>query len=335
MKNTINSESGFGELSNFNMESEKDGKAKINNTMVYLLAAVLIALIIFIAVDKLGGSVSSSEMKNRAEGFINTQLIPEGGVSVDSLKKESGIYVAEVTYQGQSIPLYFTTDGKFISPGKPLYDLTSTNQPVMGNNAANSNTNANAPQGDIKSDKPVAEAFIFSYCPYGLQFEKALFPAYDLLKNKVDFRIVAIGAMHGEFEKVETLRQISIEKLYEKDKLFSYLKEFNMNTNMGNCRGDDSCLNKYLPSIYAKIGADKTKIENYMKSDAEKIYNEQNARANSLGIGGSPTFVINGVQVQVNRDANSIKEAICKAFNTAPSECLQMLSTQSASPGFG
>ena len=72
-----------------------------------------------------------------------------------------------------------------------------------------------------------------------------------------------------------------------------------------------------------------------MKSDATKIYNEQNARANSLGVGGSPTFIINGAQVQVSRTAESIKEAVCNAFNTKPEECSQSLSTQSANPGFG
>ena len=203
----------------------------------------------------------------------------------------------------------------------------------MGNNVANSNINA--PKGVIKSDKPIVETFVFSYCPYGLQFEKALFPAYDLLKDKADFRIVAIGAMHGEFEKTESLRQISIENIYGKDKLFSYLKEFDINGDIGSCSGDESCLNNYLPDVYKKLSIDKTKIENYMKTNAEKIYNEQNARANSLGVGGSPTFIINGAQVQVSRTAESIKEAVCNAFNTKPEECSQSLSTQSANPGFG
>ena len=72
-----------------------------------------------------------------------------------------------------------------------------------------------------------------------------------------------------------------------------------------------------------------------MKTNAEKIYNEQNQRASSLGVLGSPTFIINGAQVQIDRNPNSIKEAVCNAFSTKPEECNKSLSTQSASSGFG
>jgi hypothetical protein len=58
-------------------------------------------------------------------------------------------------------------------------------------------------------------------------------------------------------------------------------------------------------------------------------------KAKSLGIGGSPTFVINGAKVQVSRSADAIKTAICNAFINAPSECGQSLSTNAASAGFG
>jgi len=155
------------------------------------------------------------------------------------------------------------------------------------------------------------------------------------LKDKADINIVAIGAMHGEFEKQETLRQISIEQLYGKDKLFAYLKEFDTNTDIGSCSGDDTCLNKYLPAIYTKLGISKSKVDAYMKSSAEDIYNQQMERASSLGISGSPTFVINGVEVQVGRTSEAIKSAVCDAFNTAPSECEEALSTAAASAGFG
>lgn len=322
MEHTINSESEI-----------KEHKTKFNvwliSSVILGIAVIILLGIIFFKGGLTGNVVSENEAGNVIVSYLNAQT--GGGVEFVSSTDKGYLYEVKVKYQGQEIPVYSTKDGKyFIQSAVPL-----TDQPVMGNNVANSNTNANAPQGVAKSDKPVAEAFIFSYCPYGLQFEKALFSAYDLLKDKVDFRIVAIGAMHGEFEHIESLRQISIEQTYGKDKLFSYLKEFDINNNIGSCRGDESCLNKYLPDIYKKLSIDKTKVENYMKSDAEKIYNEQNARANSLGVGGSPTFVVNGVQVQVNRDSNSIKEAVCNAFNNKPSECSQSLSTQSASSGFG
>jgi len=123
--------------------------------------------------------------------------------------------------------------------------------------------------------------------------------------------------------------------MYGRDKLFAYLAEFAANINIGSCNGDSTCLNNYLPALYTKLGIDKTKVENYMKTSAEKIYNEQVAESNSLGISGSPTFVINGVKISVSRTADEIKTAVCFAFNTAPSECSQTLSTTSPSAGFG
>lgn len=322
MEHTINSGDGI-----------KSHKVKFN---VWLVSSVVLgfAVIVLIGMVFFKGGLTGNVISGDDAGRSLVQYLNQktnGGVEFVSFSDKGYLYEVKVKYQGQEIPVYSTKDGKyFVQNAVPL-----TDQPVMGNNVANSNANVNAPKGVAKSDKPVAEAFIFSYCPYGLQFEKALFPVYDLLKDKADFRIVAIGAMHGEFERIESLRQISIEQMYGKDKLFSYLKEFDKNSDISACRGEENCLTKYLPNIYNRLSIDKTKVENYMKSDAEKIYNEQNARANSLGIGGSPTFVVNGVQVQVNRDPNSIKEAVCDSFNNQPSGCSQSLSTQSASPGFG
>ncbi|MDP3026236.1 MAG: DsbA family protein [Nanoarchaeota archaeon] len=314
-------------------EEHRAVKSIRNNSWIAVSIVLGIAVIILLFIVLRGGiaenAISGDDAGKSLVQYLNQKT--NGGVEFVSSADKGFLYEVKVKYQDQEMPVYITKDGRYFVQGA----TSLTDEPVMQKDVANSNTNVNALQEVAKSDKPVVEAFIFSYCPYGLQFEKALFPVYDLLKNKADFRIVAIGAMHGEFEKVETLRQISIEQLYNEDKLFAYLKEFNANENIGSCRGEDTCLDKYLPAIYSKLGIDKTKVENYMNSDAGKIYDEQNARANELGVSGSPTFVINGAQVQVSRSPDAIKEAVCEAFNTKPGECSQSLSTQSASPGFG
>jgi len=292
-----------------------------------ILAIIVIALLVYMFLGKgiTGNVISENDANTKIVDYLNSKT--GGGVTPVSTKDIGNLYEITVSYQGNNVPVYVTKDGGYFVQGAiPITgDVINTD----------TDTNQDAPQDVVKSDKPVVEAFIFSYCPYGLQFEKALFPVYDLLKNKADINIVAIGAMHGEYEKIETLRQISIEQLYGKDKLFSYLKEFDINVDISSCRGDDACLNKYLPNIYKKLSIDKTKIESYMKSGAEKFYQEQNTRASGLGIGGSPTFVINGAEVQVNRTPDSIKSAVCNAFTTTPGECSTTLSTASASAGFG
>ncbi len=324
MEHTINSDYGI-----------KEHKSRLNvwlvSSTILGIIAIILLFVLFIGVSGIvGKSIDSNAAGQKVIEFAKAQGTDAKLVRVD---KKDSLFEVVLSMQGKEVPVYVTLDGKNLATGL----IPLTNQPVMGNNAANTNTNTNTntPKDAPKADKPIVEAFVFSYCPYGLQFEKALFPVYDLLKNKADINIVYIGAMHGEFEHVESLRQISILKLYDKDKLFAYLKEFDTNTNIGSCSGDATCLDKYLPAIYTKLGIDKAKIEAYMANSAEKIYQDDQARASQLGIGGSPTFVINGVQVQVNRSPDAIEKAVCNAFTTSPSECSETLSTTAASPGFG
>src|SRR3989344_3301377 len=274
-------------LNTSKMENEinSEENSKKSNINIWQITAIILAIsvmiLLFMTFKGENTEISSKVISADEAGkglvqFLNQKT--NGGLEfVSSIDKDS-LYEVKIKYQGKEIPVYTTKDGKYFIQGiTPL-----TGELVMQKDVAKPNTNTLI---DVsKSDKPVVEAFVFSYCPYGLQFEKALFPAYNLLKDKADFRIVAIGAMHGEYEKTESLRQI--------------------------------------------------KIENYMKTNAEKIYNEQNQRASSLGVLGSPTFIINGAQVQIDRNPNSIKEAVCNAFSTKPEECNKSLSTQSASSGF-
>lgn len=325
----------FEEKGNVRIDNSPDSKLnKVKKNMKknpwMITSSILGVIIVILLIVVFRGGVTGNVVKgddagNKIAEFLNGRT--GGGVEYVSYQDIGSLYEVTVKYQGQDVPVFVTKDGDYFVQGAV---------PITGDATATTNDTQKQQATEVpKSDKPKVEAFIFSYCPYGLQFEKALMPVYDLLKDKADINIVAIGAMHGEFEKTETLRQISIEKLYNRDKLFAYLKEFDTNTNIGSCSGDAACLNKYLPTIYSKLGIDKAKVEAYMKSSAEKIYEEQNSRASGLGIGGSPTFVINNVEAQVSRTPDSIKEAVCNAFNTKPSECDQKLSTESMSAGFG
>ena len=292
--------------------------------LISIVLGIAVLILLFIV---LKGGITGNAVKGDAAGqnLINFAEAQGRNLTINEISDEGSFYAISFTIDGKDSATYVTKDGKYLI--SPQAQLTGD---------AVDNTDVSAESVEVpKSDKPKVQAFIFSYCPFGLQFEKALVPVYNLLKNKADISIVAIGAMHGEFEKIESLRQISIEQIYGRDKLFAYLTEFNANTNIGSCNGDATCLNKYLPAIYTKLGIDKTKVENYMETSAEKIYDAQGAEASSLGISGSPTFVINGVQTSVSRNADAIKTAVCSAFNTAPSECSQTLSTASPSAGFG
>lgn len=293
----------------------------------WILTTIFLVIIIVVYLFARGLALGGHTITGSAAVENLISFAEEQGIVLEDVKVKDmeSFYALNFLVEGQEQNVYLTKDGKYMI--QPQIALAGEDIDEL----ANAGNNVEIP----KSDKPKVEAFVFSYCPYGLQFEKALIPVYELLGKKADFEIVAIGAMHGEYEKVESLRQISIEQLYGKDKLFAYLKEFVYNTNIGSCDGEASCLEKYLPSIYTKLGLDKAKIENYMKTNAEIYYNEQGAKARSLNIGGSPTFAINGEQVQVSRTSEAIRQAVCSAFNKAPSECSGSLSSSAYSAGFG
>jgi protein-disulfide isomerase len=270
----------------------------------WMVISIILAVLLVVAVFMIFRSNSGiSETKAADKLLENLNGMVGGGVTLINTSSLGSLYEVSVSYQGQAIPVYITKDGKYMAVG---VQEIKTGAAVNASNTANASTaNPSTPAKEVtKSDKPVVQAFVFAYCPYGLQFEKALSPVYDLLKNKADINIVFIGAMHDPsscsgatcFEKTESLRQISILKLYGKDKLFAYLKEFDTNANIGSCSGDATCLDKYLPAIYTKLAINKANVDTYMTANAPQVYSDNMARAKTLGISGSPTFVINGVQ---------------------------------------
>lgn len=294
------------------------------------VAGVLLVLLIIVSILAFTGKGDSvSSIQGKVVAFAEEQDV---SLEIQNITlKGNNLYEVNVLVEGQAFPLYVTKDGNFLFQAY-LFDLKPSSA-ITGNAVKDSSATTEVP----KTDKPVVEAFVFSYCPYGLQFQKALLPAYNLLKNKADIELVAIGAMHGEFEKQESLRQIAIQELYGKDKLWQYLEKFMAETDLGEgtCRQEASCTDPIVNGIMKQLGIDSAKVSAYMKSNSEKIYNEQNDRSAELGISGSPTFVINGVQVSVSRSPDAVKQAICDAFTTAPSECSTTLSTTQSSSWFG
>lgn len=267
-----------------------------------------------------GNTISANSAGEKLLNFYTEMGI--SGLTIDSVKEVSGLYQVNLIYKEETIPMYMTKDGKNLIPGEALSPLEQISD--------DQTTQEEVP----KSDKPSVELYVFTYCPYGLQMEKAMIPAIKLLGNKIDFRIRQIGAMHGDFEKVEAERQLCIEKEYP-EKFLDYVLAFGENTEIGTCSGDATCLAPKLNTLFSKLGIDATKIESCMKSDGETLYNAEVQNAQSKGISGSPGLVINSVQTQSSRSSEAVKGVICSAFNDIPSECSTTLSTEQASAGFG
>ncbi len=287
-----------------------------------ICGVLIIALLISTVSGGLMGNISSAAAGEKLLSFYEAAGVQN--LTVASVKEVSGLYQVNLDYKGQTVPIYVTKDGKNLIPEASITPLDTSS----------SSSNSNTQQTTVpKSDKPKVELYVFSYCPYGTQTEKAIIPVVKLLGDKIDFTIRQIGAMHGDFEKVEAQRQLCIEKNYP-DKYLDYVLAFDTDSSCPT--GDATCVATKTGSIFSKLGIDASKINSCMPSDGLTMYNSEEQNAQKQGVSGSPTLIINGVDASVNdRSSEGIKGTICATFNNAPSECSQKLDTNQASPGFG
>jgi len=172
------------------------------------------------------------------------------------------------------------------------------------------------------------ELFVMSYCPYGLQMQKAFVPVMELLGDKIDVEVKFVDyILHGEKEATENTRQYCIQK-NQPEKYLGFLKCFAGSGEI------DSCM--------ASAGVDKTATESCMAEATQEfgisgtnypIHTEENTK---YGVQGSPTLVINGAVVSpATRSPEAVKDLICSAFIDAPAECDMELDNATASSGFG
>jgi len=196
------------------------------------------------------------------------------------------------------------------------------------------------PENLTKTDKPVVELFVMTHCPYGTQMEKGILPVADALGKKIDFAIKFNDyAMHGEKELDESLTQYCIQK-EENSKFRTYLSCFLKDSAKGaECLESANVNKSKLATCVEKTDKAFSVKENFKNNKDFRgtfpgfnVQKEDNAKYN---VGGSPTLVINGQEVQSGRDSASLLKTICSAFKTQPKECETTLSSETPAPGFG
>ncbi len=288
-----------------------------------IFGVIVLVLLISTVTGGLTGNLSSNAAGQRLLQFY--QSVGIQNLSVSDVKDVSGLYQVDLLYNGKTIPVYITKDGKSFTESLTPLSLPSD---TSSSSSSSSSSNQQVP----KSDKPKVELYVFAYCPYGIQMEKAMIPVVKLFGNQIDFAIRQIGAMHGDFEQVEAQRQLCINKYYP-DKYLDYVLAFDSDSSCST--GDATCVATKTTSIYAKLGIDASKINSCMTSEAPAMYNAEEQNAQAQGVSGSPTLIINGVVSNADRSEEGVKGAICSAFNNVPSLCSQTLSTTQESPGFG
>lgn len=315
------------EKTNFNSGKRLKAQPWIISTVI--LAAVIVIILLGGFGSITGGAIgvaSKADVETKILDFVKSQT----GETVEIVDSgyENGLYTVTVLYQGREIPLYTTADGENLVQGVTPFS-------VLLDAASATDTPTQTQTAVPKTDKPAVELYVFTYCPYGTQAEKGIIPAIRALGNKVDFKIRQIGAMHGEHEQLEAQRQLCIEKNYP-TKFLDYVLAFASDSAIGACGSDKTCSEPLVKAIYTKLGIDAAKIDACIPKEGLTMYNTEVSNAQSKGVSGSPTLIINGVKSNAGRDSASYLTGICSAFNTAPTtECGKTLSNASPSPGFG
>lgn len=301
-------------------------------SLIALLVIVVLSSLISTLVFVFPRGVDRRENAHieKAMTFINGILSAQNTIAeLVSWKKESGMYKMNLKVKDQEVIVFLSSDGRylFLTPGIDLWSLTKAP------------TEASSPQQEAtstpeKRDRPDVKLFVMSYCPYGIQMEKALFPVYDLLKDKVDFQIYFVNyILHGEKEMLENLRQYCIQK-EDREGFFNYLKCFDRTGNYSECLKEAKIDEKKISQCMDDTDKEFKLKDQFSKTEPPPfpIHNDLNLRYN---VRASPTFVLNDILVDIERSPQKIKEAICNGFNTPPEECNQNLSTAIPSPGLG
>jgi hypothetical protein len=187
---------------------------------------------------------------------------------------------------------------------------------------------------------PTANAFIMSYCPYGLQFLKAYIPVIELLGKDANLMVNFVDyAMHGEKEIIENNRMYCIQ-YHQNDKFTAYLRCFVQSGDAAACIESADIDSKKLESCMEDLDSEYgiTALFNDQSTWSGGSYPQYPVEAelnNLYGVGGSPTFVLEGTPVSVNRSPEAIKQAVCSVFASAPAACNTVLSSTAEQPSFG
>ncbi len=183
-----------------------------------------------------------------------------------------------------------------------------------------------------RTDSPgQIDLFVMSQCPYGVAAENAmkeLFTNFPTLKVNINFIANDNGdgtfsSLHGQAEVDENIRQLCIIK-NAPTKYWTYLDCFNKDYRNA-ATTSDACLKT--------AGIDAAIIKTCATGTEGKTLLSENIKtANTLGIGASPTLMINNrYEESWGGSSQGIKSAFCK-YNQGLTGCENTLSSTSAVP---
>lgn len=286
--------------------------------------------------------MSDNEIANKAVDYINNSGLSATPVSIVNVSEESGLVKIKIKIGTSEFDSYATKDGKLLFPQAfDMSDSDSSGSSDQNTNAGSGQTAEEIIAAMQKSDKPVVDAFIVSRCPFGLQMQRMVADAISsvpLLAQYVNIKYIGdvsgstITSMHGDAEAQENLRQICIRD-EQPTKYWNYVS-CQMKT--GDTAGCQTSAGISADQLSACIST-PTRGVAYAQKDFDL--------ANQYGVSGSPTLIVNGVEVSEftsdnqpvfgsSRSSDEIKTVVCEASNIKPSFCSIQINTAQAAASF-
>lgn len=321
-------------------------KQSLFSTGMLLGAVIIIAIAVLFGIYLLAGSggavtaIPPQTCGQQVIAYLNANVVAQGTTAeLGTVREANGVYEIITRYQGNDIQIYATRDCKLLFTS--VYPLDSSNTCGMtpGTCSPSAPQPTPTPVSPVKTARPSAELYVMSFCPYGIQAEKAILPVVSLLGKKADIRIRyivtvkgdsigSVQSLHGNTESVEDARQLCILKQVP-EKFWQYLSAF-----------DDQCypiwnnpaqLSECQKNVTIAQGIPADRIDQCASgSEVIGMLRADEQLAEASGATASPTLLINGQVYQGSRTPEAYKQAICAHFDNKPAECDTVLSAQSA-----
>lgn len=295
---------------------------------IYLLGILTLAVILTAGCDYKIAKKDTGIGAEAAKAKVEKLIADSGGTAtVKEVTEDGDLYKITVSANGQDQPVYITKDGtKLIQQAVSFEDIEKQKAEAK---KQEEDLNKEIP----KTDKPVVDLYVMSFCPYGNKAEDTLKSVYNLLKSKVDFnfRYIVnaeggkITSLHGQPEVDQNEREACVLKNYGKDRWLDFVTY--INKNCGTVQLAGACWEAGAKSL----GINTAKISACVASEGTALMTADAAASNMADAGGSPTMIINGIKTKtVSQYGNSeaYKKTICGAFNAAPEECSKVLGTE-------
>jgi protein-disulfide isomerase len=278
---------------------EKDiriSKIKLWQIISIILLVISLALLFIGDFKKTGNVISEKEASESIAGYLNS--LTGGGITLSNSRDLGNIYEVNVLYQGQAIPVFITKDGKyFIQEAIPMSTLN--------NQAGTPTTQTTQPPTQITIDETMVEkapylgsedapVTIIDFSDYQCGFcERHHFETFPLIKQdyidtgKVKYVFmdyISVGNIRNH-EAAKCVRELGGDELFFKmhDELYNNQRSLNDAT---------------LINIATELGISETEFTSCLNSGKYKSQIESStAYGRSLGIGGTPGFIINGILV--------------------------------------